>query len=162
MLVFGGVTINYRVVKGRMVQEEGVPLCSLQSSLRILRVPQLPPPLGQPHLKNPKNQPTIVWKMRRTHQDNDNNVPDAPCMDFCLPTLGEKWPHSKRHVGKYSLHGASGRSFMCMYIVLCPPNPNFCISEIPIVYISTTQGTVLYYRLQETISILNVLYPNDE
>ena len=28
-------------------------------------------------------------------------------MDY-LPTLGEKWPHSKGNVGKYSLHGASG------------------------------------------------------
>ena len=25
-----------------------------------------------------------------------------------LPTLAEKWPHSKGHVGKYSLHGAFG------------------------------------------------------
>ena len=33
--------------------------------------------------------------------------PDAPCMDY-LPTLGEKWPHSRGNVGKYSLHGASG------------------------------------------------------
>ncbi len=36
-----------------------------------------------------------------------NTIPDAPCMDY-LPTLGEKWPHSKGNVGKYSLHGASG------------------------------------------------------
>ena len=35
--------------------------------------------------------------------------PDAPCMDY-LPTLGEKWPHLKGNVGKYSLHGASGIS----------------------------------------------------
>ena len=33
--------------------------------------------------------------------------PNAPCMDY-LPTLGEKWPHSRGNVGKYSLHGASG------------------------------------------------------
>ncbi len=25
-----------------------------------------------------------------------------------LPTLGEKWPHSRGNVDKYSLHGASG------------------------------------------------------
>ena len=29
-------------------------------------------------------------------------------MDY-LPTLGEEWPHSRGHVGKYSLHGASGK-----------------------------------------------------
>ena len=34
--------------------------------------------------------------------------PDAPCIKY-LPTLGEKWPHSKGNVGKYSLHGASGK-----------------------------------------------------
>ena len=28
-------------------------------------------------------------------------------MDY-LPTLGEKWPHSRGNVGKYSLDGASG------------------------------------------------------
>ena len=28
-----------------------------------------------------------------------------------LPTLGEKWPHSRGNVGKYSLHGASGNDF---------------------------------------------------
>ena len=28
-------------------------------------------------------------------------------MDY-LPTLAEKWPHSKGNVGKYSLHGESG------------------------------------------------------
>ena len=31
--------------------------------------------------------------------------PDAPCREY-LPTLGEKWPHSRGNVGKYSLHGA--------------------------------------------------------
>ncbi len=33
----------------------------------------------------------------------------AECMDY-LPTLqvGEIWLHSRGHVGKYSLHGASG------------------------------------------------------
>ncbi len=36
--------------------------------------------------------------------------PDAPCMDY-LPTLGEKWLHSRGNVGKYSLHGASGKSY---------------------------------------------------
>ena len=34
-------------------------------------------------------------------------IPDAPCMDY-LPTLGEKWLHSRGNVGKYSLHGAVG------------------------------------------------------
>ena len=29
-------------------------------------------------------------------------------MDY-LPTLCEKWPHSRGNVGKYSLHGASGQ-----------------------------------------------------
>ena len=33
--------------------------------------------------------------------------PDAPCMDY-LPTLGEKWSHSRGNVGEYSLHGAFG------------------------------------------------------
>ncbi len=33
--------------------------------------------------------------------------PNAPCMDY-IPTLGEKWLHSRGNVGKYSLHGASG------------------------------------------------------
>ena len=33
--------------------------------------------------------------------------PDAPCMDY-LPTLGEKWLHSRQNVGKYCLHGAFG------------------------------------------------------
>ena len=28
-------------------------------------------------------------------------------MDY-LPTLGEKWPHSRGNVGKYSLHGSCG------------------------------------------------------
>ena len=28
-------------------------------------------------------------------------------MDY-LPTLGEKWPHPRGNVGKYSLHGAFG------------------------------------------------------
>jgi len=28
-------------------------------------------------------------------------------MDY-LPTLGEKWPHSRGNVGKYSLHGSFG------------------------------------------------------
>ena len=28
-------------------------------------------------------------------------------MDY-LPTLGEKWPHSRGNVGKYSLHGSYG------------------------------------------------------
>ena len=37
-------------------------------------------------------------------------IPDAPCMDY-LRTLGEKWPHSKGNVGKYSLHGAFGYTF---------------------------------------------------
>ena len=32
---------------------------------------------------------------------------DAPCMDY-LPTVGEKWLHSKGNVAKYTLHGASG------------------------------------------------------
>ena len=32
-------------------------------------------------------------------------TPDAPCMDYLL-FLGEKWPHSRGNVGKYSLHGA--------------------------------------------------------
>ena len=36
--------------------------------------------------------------------------PNAPCMDY-LPTFGEKWPHSRGNVGKYSLHGASGSWF---------------------------------------------------
>ena len=35
------------------------------------------------------------------------DYPDASCMDY-LRTLGEKWPHSKGNVGKYSLHGAFG------------------------------------------------------
>ena len=35
------------------------------------------------------------------------HIPDAPCMDY-LPTLGEKWQHSRGNIGKYSLHGASG------------------------------------------------------
>ena len=38
------------------------------------------------------------------------HIPDAPCMDY-LRTLGEKWPHSKGNVGKYSLHGAFGYCF---------------------------------------------------
>ena len=29
-------------------------------------------------------------------------------MDY-LPTLGEKWPHSRGKVGKYSLHGSYGK-----------------------------------------------------
>ena len=33
--------------------------------------------------------------------------PDAPCREY-LPTLGEKWPHSRGNVGKYSIHGAFG------------------------------------------------------
>ena len=28
-------------------------------------------------------------------------------MDY-LPTLGEKWPHSRGNVGKYSIHGSYG------------------------------------------------------
>ncbi len=35
--------------------------------------------------------------------------PDAPCREY-LPTLGEKWPHSRANVGKYSIHGAFGIS----------------------------------------------------
>ena len=35
------------------------------------------------------------------------SFPDAPCMNY-LPTLGEKWLHSRGNVGKYSLHGAFG------------------------------------------------------
>ncbi len=34
-------------------------------------------------------------------------IPDAPCREY-LPTLGEKWPHSRGNVGKYSRHGAFG------------------------------------------------------
>ena len=34
-------------------------------------------------------------------------IPDAPCREY-LPTLGEKWPHSRGNVGKYSIHGAFG------------------------------------------------------
>ena len=37
-------------------------------------------------------------------------------MDY-LPTLGEKWPHSRGNVGKYSLHGSYGIS---------SPGPSFC------------------------------------
>ena len=37
----------------------------------------------------------------------NQNIPDVPCMDY-LPTLGEKWLHSKGDVGKYPLHGAFG------------------------------------------------------
>ena len=44
--------------------------------------------------------------LAKTHRFG-NCFPDAPCMDY-LPTLGEKWPHSRGNVGKYSLHGASG------------------------------------------------------
>ena len=33
--------------------------------------------------------------------------PDAPCREY-LPTIGEKWSHSRGNVGKYSLHGAFG------------------------------------------------------
>ena len=29
-------------------------------------------------------------------------------MDY-LPTSGEKWPHSRSNVGKYSLHGSYGK-----------------------------------------------------
>ena len=36
-------------------------------------------------------------------------IPDASCMDY-LFTLGEKWPHSRGNVGKYSLHGDPGYS----------------------------------------------------
>ena len=39
-----------------------------------------------------------------------NHYPDAPCREY-LPTLGSKWPHSRRNVGKYSLHGAFGLRF---------------------------------------------------
>ena len=35
------------------------------------------------------------------------SYPDAPCREY-LPTLGEKWPHSRANVGKYSIHGAFG------------------------------------------------------
>ena len=37
-------------------------------------------------------------------------IPDAPCREY-LPTLGEKWPHSRGNVGKYSIHGAFGNLF---------------------------------------------------
>ena len=40
-------------------------------------------------------------------------------MDY-LPTLGEKWPHSRGNVGKYSLHGASG-----MKLQLCQGDTRF-------------------------------------
>ncbi len=36
---------------------------------------------------------------------NDYTLPETNIAPETLPTLGEKWPHSK---GKYSLHGASG------------------------------------------------------
>ena len=45
------------------------------------------------------------------------SIPNAPCMDY-LPTLGEKWPHSRGNVGKYSIRGASGNMFnetVCSY-----------------------------------------------
>ena len=38
-------------------------------------------------------------------------------MDY-LPTLGEKWPHSRGNVGKYSIHGASGLSNLTRIIDL--------------------------------------------
>ena len=36
-------------------------------------------------------------------------------MDY-VPTLGEKWPHSRGNVGKYSLHGASGNGNQLLLI----------------------------------------------
>ncbi len=44
-----------------------------------------------------------------------NLYPDAPCREY-LPTLSEKWPHSRGNVGNYSLHGAYGIFFMGIYI----------------------------------------------
>ena len=41
-------------------------------------------------------------------------IPDAPCREY-LPTLGEKWPHSRGNVGKYSIHGAFG--YIYIYII---------------------------------------------
>ncbi len=36
-------------------------------------------------------------------------IPDAPCMDYIFTYMnGEKLPHSRGNVGKYSLYGASG------------------------------------------------------
>ena len=40
----------------------------------------------------------------------EKTCPDAPCMDY-LPTLGEKWLHSRGNAGKYSLHGAFGMGY---------------------------------------------------
>ena len=55
-----------------------------------------------------KQRSEFEKKKRFTKQNNVYTLyPDAPCMDY-LPTLGEKWPHPKINVGKYSLHGASG------------------------------------------------------
>ena len=48
-----------------------------------------------------------IWRSHIFSNGLKPPTPDAPCMDY-LPTLGEKWPHSSGHVGKYSLHGSYG------------------------------------------------------
>ena len=59
-----------------------------------------------------------------------NSYPDAPCMDY-LPTLGEKWPHSRGNVGKYSLHGAYGIYEWCFFFSPIPDFTNRTPSKNP-------------------------------
>ena len=56
---------------------------------------------NQPRITlNPPEKPKIPWTY---------SLPRcAECMDY-LPALGEKLLHSRGNVGKYYLHGASGR-----------------------------------------------------
>ena len=60
--------------------------------------------------------------------------PNAPRMDY-LPTLGEKWLHSRGNVGKYSLHGASGFGISPVPNILRLPGPghipNERVAEMP-------------------------------
>ena len=58
--------------------------------------------------------------------------PDAPCREY-LPTLGEKWPHSRGNVGKYSLDGSYGidcwfrlRSVFCGWWKNCRNKSSVC------------------------------------
>ncbi len=62
-----------------------------------------------------------------THDLYSIHFPDAPCVDD-LPTSGETWPHSrKKHVGKYSLHGASGFAFQVLQLFHLINYSNDCL-----------------------------------
>ena len=46
-----------------------------------------------------------IQNSRVTFCRKEAGCPKDPCIEY-LPTLGEKWPHSRGNVGKYTIHGS--------------------------------------------------------